>query len=106
MESIVDPNVKTAQRALVNDAYDKLAQTIFAALMNIAVDGADPEEMLNVTIIRVENAHHFYSQVSMYKVGCLERYNKQAKKIYEDNLKLYVKQVIRRPLGRLLVRVL
>lgn len=52
----------------------------------------------------LENMHHFYHELRAHKIQVLDRWVKHAKTQYESNLNQYIKVVIRRPLGRLLVR--
>jgi hypothetical protein len=48
--------------------------------------------------------HHFYHALRSNRLSILERWAKEAKTKYESSLDAYIKVVIRRPLGKLLVR--
>ena len=47
--------------------------------------------------------HHFYTEIRARKVAVLDQYVKLAKASYDTHLSAYIKVVIRRPLGKLLV---
>ena len=53
----------------------------------------------------IENMHHLISSFSKEKVPALAVFVDQAKEKYHENLNLYIKLVLRRPLARLLVRL-
>lgn len=49
--------------------------------------------------------HHFVTVFSKQQgVASLELYVSQAKNLYDENLRLYIRFVLRRPLARLMVR--
>lgn len=48
--------------------------------------------------------HHFYHALRSKKLSVLDTWVKEAKSKYENNLSAYIKVVIRRPLGKLLVK--
>lgn len=47
--------------------------------------------------------HHFYHELRANKLHVLDKWIKLAKSQYDSNLHAYIKVVIRRPLGKLLV---
>ena len=47
--------------------------------------------------------HHFVAETSRMDVNSMSVFSKQAEAIYDENLNAYVKLVIRRPFGRIIV---
>jgi hypothetical protein len=47
--------------------------------------------------------HHFIAETSQMDVSSMSAFSRQAETIYEENLGAYVKLVIRRPFGRIIV---
>ncbi|VDN07869.1 unnamed protein product [Thelazia callipaeda] len=52
-------------------------------------------------VVRFENYHHLYSVLSELKIDCLDAYRKEAKKAYQDNIQIYVKDLMGRPLEKI-----
>lgn len=97
-------------RKTVDRAYAKLIKCMFETLDQCAQqfntetkNALDEKESLNIHILTVENMHHFYTETRARKVPGLEEHVKQAKFLYDMNLEMYCKVVIRKPLGKLLV---
>lgn len=119
----VDPDSQT--RKTVNDAYEKIINTMMSSLDSIARETdqtGDDKEQLNANIMYIgkwfyllfimvfhidqcfiENMHHFHHELRSNKLHVLEKWMKYAKNQYETSLNSYIKVVIRRPLGKLLV---
>lgn len=57
-----------------------------------------------MTVLYVENMHHIVTVISKQNVPALDNFVTQARDMYNDNLDLYIKLVLRRPLAKLLVR--
>uniref|UniRef100_A0AC35UGF2 Sec3-PIP2_bind domain-containing protein n=1 Tax=Rhabditophanes sp. KR3021 TaxID=114890 RepID=A0AC35UGF2_9BILA len=53
------------------------------------------------TVVRFENFHHFYSKLSELKIECLDSKRKETKKLYQENIKTYVKEHMGRPLEKI-----
>ena len=62
-------------------------------------------EFFFFVLLFIENMHHFYSVVRARKVSSLDPYVKQAKSTYDIHLDAYCKVVIRKPLGKLWVKI-
>jgi exocyst complex component 1 len=97
-------------RKTVDRAYAKIIKSMFETLEQCAQqvgadikNAVDEKDSLNTHILTVENMHHFYTEIRARKVPGLEESVKQAKFLYDMNLELYCKVVIRKPLGKLLV---
>lgn len=103
MESLVGTS-QTLIRQQIDKAYQRIISTMFEHLeVNARQSGHDEKELLNLHIITLENMHHFYSETGRYrKNSVIGTYNEQAKASYKSHLQAYVKDVIRRPLGKLL----
>jgi hypothetical protein len=109
-------------RKLVDDAYEKINRAMFDSLKVIAKESPglavqsgkpthgtadDPEdkEMLNYHILLIENMNHYVEEVDDGgKAGVLADWKGRAMKERAEALDAYVGRVIRRPLGKLLVR--
>ncbi|KAI7862974.1 exocyst complex component Sec3-domain-containing protein, partial [Spinellus fusiger] len=92
-------------RKTVNEAYEKIIQSMMASLDSIARESdqtGDDKEQLNANIMYIENMHHFYHELRTHKLHVLEKWIKHAKSQYDNSLNAYIKVIIRRPLGRLL----
>ncbi|RUP44993.1 SEC3-like 1 [Jimgerdemannia flammicorona] len=92
-------------RRLVDAAYEKVVKTMFDSLEAIAKESdqtGDDKEQLNVHIMTIENMHHFYHEVRSHKLLVLEPWIRHSKSQYDSHLNAYIRDVIRRPLGRLL----
>lgn len=115
-------------RETINSNYDRISSTMFEALQQMAKmsgEGASAEDkdQLNYYVIIIgsflfplttaseeadavssENMHHLVSSFSKDQVPALASFVDQAREKYQENLNLYIKLVLRRPLARLLVR--
>ena len=100
-------------RETVNEAYGKICRTMFDSLQAIAKDTTshqgqgtkdeDDKEQLNSHISMIENMHYFCETVEDRWSTVLKTFKGTAQTLYHEHLGLYIKTVIRRPLGRLLV---
>ena len=101
-------------RETANDAYEKISKTMFDSLLAIAKDTTfhqptgnskddDDKEQLNSHISVIENMHYYRQTVDDYGNPMLVSSKAKAQALYLEHLGLYIKQVVRRPLGRLLV---
>ena len=107
----IDAMVKDADdlniRVKVNDAFNSVIKVIFSNLDLIAreddPEAVDDKEQLNAHIITIVNMHHLTSELRGLKISSLEGNSKIAKTQYEFHLNAYIRTVIRKPLGKLLV---
>lgn len=115
-------------RKLVDDAYERINQSMWVALKQIAKDspttGAGPgsgiggsnpsqsteaedKEILNYHILLIENMNHYIEEVDEASGGeertVLAVWKGKALLERSEHLDQYVKRVVRRPLGKLLV---
>jgi hypothetical protein len=100
-------------RDTVNEAYEKIAKAMFDSLQAIAKDNTshqqsgtkddDDKEQLNSHISMIENMHYYRETVNGSGNQSLAKYKSKAQSLFQEHLGLYLKAVIRRPLGRLLV---
>ncbi len=97
----------------VNEAYEKISKTMFESLQAIAKDTTshqasgskddDDKEQLNSHISMIENMHYYCETVDDRGNTALIGSKSKARALLDEHLALYLKIVIRRPLGRLLV---
>lgn len=116
IENMLQPtNDDLPVRTIVNDAYQKLNQTMFESLKFIAKEspnaaqasactGVDPEdkEALNYHILLIENMNHYIEEVATRNNPVLDEWNFRARAEMGEHMELYLAAVIRRPLGKLL----
>lgn len=108
-------------RQTVDQAYEKIVQSMFDALKHMAkMDGEGEDKgQLNYHVIiigkgsigglfrvahfAVENMHYFVAEMSQLQLGSVAAFLKRAESIYEENLNAYVKIVLRRPFYKIVV---
>lgn len=105
-------------RKLVDDAYERIAAAMWSSLKHIAKDtpataglangsgiDAEDKETLNHEILLVENFNHFALELDVGEManGTLDKLRSMALGEREEHLGQYLRRVIRRPLGKLLV---
>ncbi|EGO30577.1 hypothetical protein SERLADRAFT_364519 [Serpula lacrymans var. lacrymans S7.9] len=91
-------------RAHVDSAYERIVNSMFDSLKQMATLGGDGEDkgQLNYHVILVENMHHFVAEISPLEINTVTIFLKQAESIYNDNLSAYVKIVLRRPFAKVI----
>ncbi|GLB35990.1 putative exocyst complex component SEC3 N-terminal PIP2 binding PH [Lyophyllum shimeji] len=91
-------------RTSVDAAYEKIVQSIFDSLKQMAkMDGEGEDKgQLNYHVILIENMHHFVAETSVLEVGAVAVFCRRAEAIYDENLNAYVKIVLRRPFARII----
>ncbi|KAJ7099628.1 exocyst complex component Sec3-domain-containing protein [Mycena crocata] len=91
-------------RATVDAAYDRIVQSMFESLKQMAkMDGEGEDKgQLNFHVILIENMHHFVAETSQIEIGSVNVFLRKAEGIYDENLGAYVKIVLRRPFGKLI----
>ncbi|KAL0578603.1 hypothetical protein V5O48_003394 [Marasmius crinis-equi] len=91
-------------RMNVDAAYDKIVQTMFESLKQMAKMDGEGEDKghLNYHVILIENMHHFVAEMSQLDIGSVAGFVKRAEAIYDENLNSYVKIVLRRPLNKII----
>ncbi|RKF59840.1 Exocyst complex component SEC3 [Golovinomyces cichoracearum] len=98
-------------RNTVNNAYTRVNKAMFEALKVIArenplsqmavSDQAD-KEALNYEILLMQNMHFYFEEVDTRSNPVLEEWKQNASDEMDEHMALYLKTVIRRPLGKLL----
>jgi hypothetical protein len=117
IEDILTPadGVHVDARKLVDEAYEKINKAMFESLRVIAKESpataphggaGDPEdkEALNYHILLIENMNYYVEHVEAYNDRVLLEGKIVAKADLDEHLSLYVDAVIRRPLGKIMVR--
>lgn len=102
-------------RDTVNEAYEKISKTMIDSLQAIAKDTSfhqstgnkddEDKEQLNFHISIIENMHYYREVIEDRGNPMLISYKTKAGALYSEHLGFYVKAVVRRPLGRLLVQI-
>jgi exocyst complex component 1 len=108
-------------RKRLDDAYSRINQAMFDSLKVIAKEGPsaaphpsrtgteDPEdkELLNYHVMIIENMNHYITEVDDGgKEGVLAEWKGKAEMERKEAMDAYIGQVIRRPLGKILVRII
>ncbi|VDB99589.1 unnamed protein product [Peniophora sp. CBMAI 1063] len=91
-------------RQTVDVAYEKIVQTMFDSLKQMAkLDGEGEDKgQLNYHVILIENMHHFVAEIRQQEIGSVGAFSKRAQDLYEENLAAYVKLVLRRPFAKII----
>ena len=118
IENMLPPSEEVDQleiRRMVDEAYQKINKAMFESLKVIAKESptvmatqgqGDPEdkEALNYHILLIENMNHYLEEVDARSDPVLGEWKAKAAEEMKEHMDLYVDAVIRRPLGKLLVR--
>ncbi|KAG6887860.1 hypothetical protein C0995_012111 [Termitomyces sp. Mi166 len=85
-------------RANVDTAYEKIVQSIFDSLRQMAkMDGEGEDKgQLNYHVILI-------AETSMLGAGSVNAFRRRAESIYDENLGAYIKIILRRPFSRIIV---
>lgn len=89
---------ETERRADLDRWYSQLIASLKEGIERAALS---PYSKSPPTVVRFENYHHLYSILSELKIDCLDTQRKEAKKIYQENIQLYVKEYMGRPLEKI-----
>jgi len=91
-------------RQNVDTSYDKIVQSMFDALKQMAkMDGEGEDKgQLNYHVILIENMHYFVAEIAQIQIGSVAVFLRRAQAIYDENLNAYVKIVLRRPFSKLI----
>ncbi|KAH9486586.1 Exocyst complex component 1 [Psilocybe cubensis] len=91
-------------RTNVDSAYEKIVQSMFDSLKQIAKLEGEGEDkgQLNYHVILIENMHYFINEMSQLDVPSMTTFIRRAEGIYDENLSAYIKTVFRRPFGKLM----
>jgi len=91
-------------RQNVDMAYEKIVQTMFDSLKQMAkMDGEGEDKgQLNYHVILIENMHYFVAEIRQQEVGSVVVFSKRAEGLYDENLNAYVKIVLRRPFAKII----
>ena len=130
LEVDIDSTQSLGVRGMVDRGYRMINKAMFESLQAIARDsglstgaganssttvvggpglhfgGADPEdkEQLNYHIMMIENMNHYVEDVDTRGNIVLGDFMRRAEVEYKEHLGMYLSAVVRRPLGKLLVR--
>lgn len=110
-------------RETVDNAYERLVQTMLESLKQIAKLEGEGEDkgQLNYHVILIgtctrnrvrkcqlinmaENMYYFVHELERQQLGSVRAFLRRAETIYDENLLAYVKLVLRRPMVKILVR--
>ncbi|KAI0068299.1 exocyst complex component sec3 subunit [Artomyces pyxidatus] len=91
-------------RQSVDVAYEKIVQTMFDSLKQMAkLDGEGEDKgQLNYHVILIENMHYFVAEIRQQEIGSVNVFSKRAESVYDENLNAYVKIVLRRPFAKII----
>uniref|UniRef100_A0A1I7YSD8 Sec3-PIP2_bind domain-containing protein n=1 Tax=Steinernema glaseri TaxID=37863 RepID=A0A1I7YSD8_9BILA len=78
----------------------------YGELVNHVVRGIEAAALSSyskspASVVRLENYHTLYLTLSELKIECLDARRKDAKKQYQDNMQVYVKEYMGRPLEKI-----
>ncbi|PPQ64521.1 hypothetical protein CVT26_002060 [Gymnopilus dilepis] len=89
-------------RTHVDTAYEKIVQSMFDSLKQIAKLEGEGEDkgQLNYHVLLIENMAYFVHETS--PLDSMTMFTRRAEGIYEENLSAYIKIVFRRPFGKII----
>uniref|UniRef100_A0AAF5PH64 Sec3-PIP2_bind domain-containing protein n=2 Tax=Wuchereria bancrofti TaxID=6293 RepID=A0AAF5PH64_WUCBA len=90
--------VGTERRADLDRWYIQLITSLKDGIECAAIS---PFSKSPAAVVRFENYHHLYSILSELKIDCLDWQRKEAKKAYQNNIQVYVKELMGRPLEKI-----
>uniref|UniRef100_A0A7I4KG83 BMA-SEC-3 n=1 Tax=Brugia malayi TaxID=6279 RepID=A0A7I4KG83_BRUMA len=90
--------VGTERRADLDRWYIQLITSLKDGIECAAIS---PFSKSPAAVVRFENYHHLYSILSELKIDCLDWQRKEAKKAYQDNIQIYVKELMERSLEKM-----
>ncbi|WWC85953.1 uncharacterized protein L201_000823 [Kwoniella dendrophila CBS 6074] len=108
MEAQLDGSEDLLIRQKVNDIYERITNSVFGSLQQLAkMDRADSQAtedkgQLNYHVIMIENMHQFVDDVEKLNSPVLGVFLQRAKNLYEENMTIYVKLLLRRSFGKLM----
>eukprot|EP01137_Pigoraptor_chileana_P023734 Opistho-2@90534 len=83
------------RRALIEQAYLDMSETIVKGIQQQALEAKHGD------VLRFENFHHLYTQLSFLKVACLDGFRKDTQRLYREHLQSYVLGILGSPLEKL-----
>ncbi|KAL1407120.1 hypothetical protein Q8F55_006534 [Vanrija albida] len=95
-------------RDRVNGAYERVVAAVLGSLQHVSkivgAEMASGEEkgQLYFHVVMIENLHLFVDEVSALDVPALDIFLQRAKGLYEENMKAYIKLMLRRGFARLI----
>uniref|UniRef100_A0A915LTA1 Exocyst complex component Sec3 PIP2-binding N-terminal domain-containing protein n=1 Tax=Meloidogyne javanica TaxID=6303 RepID=A0A915LTA1_MELJA len=81
---------------------DKWLEKLTIAII-IGIDNAaeSPNSKCPASVVRMENFHAFYSILSELKIPCLDARRKEVRQKYQENVTIYVREMLGRPLEKI-----
>ncbi|CEF67059.1 Exocyst complex component 1 [Strongyloides ratti] len=96
---IAEKSIQGAERRKDLDRwYTELVSKLITTIDKMA---SSPHSKSPSSVVKFENYHHLYSRLSELKIECLDKKRKEMKKLYQDNIDLYVKEHMGRPLEKI-----
>ncbi|KAL7418847.1 hypothetical protein Q5752_006531 [Cryptotrichosporon argae] len=95
-------------RQRVNDAYERVIAAVLGALQQIAkvvgaeIGSGEDKGQLYFHVVMIENLHHFVEDMSHINISTLQVFLDRARGLYDENLKSYLKLMLRRNFSRLM----
>ncbi|KAG5440319.1 hypothetical protein PCANB_001889 [Pneumocystis canis] len=102
----------TDTKELLYEAFRRIESTMFKTfkilaqdlynLNNISKSDSEDKELLNYYIMIIENMFHYIQELKKKNIPILNLFEEKADTEYKEYLKLYVDNVLKRPLGRIM----
>ncbi|KIR55087.1 exocyst protein [Cryptococcus gattii Ru294] len=106
VEQQMDGNGDLPIRIKVNEAYERVITSVFGSLEQLAkmeraeTQANEDKGQLNYHVIMIENLHYFIEDVSQIKSTAMAGFLQRAKSLYEENMSMYIKLMLRRTFAR------
>ncbi|GMK58498.1 hypothetical protein CspeluHIS016_0505300 [Cutaneotrichosporon spelunceum] len=97
-------------RKRVNNAYERVAASVLGSLQHVSkVVGAEVgagsgegKGQLYFHVVMIENLHSFVDEVAQVNAAALAMFVQRARGLYDENMKAYIKMMLRRGFSRLM----
>lgn len=96
-------------RKRVNTAYERVVASVLGSLQHSSklvgaeLASTDDKGQLYFHVVMIENLHVFVDEVSQLEVPALAVFVKRAQGLYEENMKAYIRLMLRRGFAKLMV---
>ncbi|KAG5517908.1 hypothetical protein PMAC_000363 [Pneumocystis sp. 'macacae'] len=110
-KQIVNFSDSTGTKELLYKAFEKIENTMFKTfkllirdacnLNSISKTDFEDKDLLNYYIIIIENMFQYVEELKKKNISILKIFEDKAIREYKEHLKLYIENIIKRPLGRI-----
>ncbi|CCJ29587.1 unnamed protein product [Pneumocystis jirovecii] len=110
-KQIVNFSDNTGTKELLYKAFEKIENAMFKTFKQLVRDACnlnsgsktdvEDKDLLNYYIIIIENMFQYIEEIKKKNISILKLFQEKAVREYKEHLKLYIENIIKRPLGRI-----